>query len=177
MADFSGPRFEPGGLGRHHRLVGLMRSQGGRTYFARSASGAARCAWPTVECLAIAENGFAHLQAASAGRGRVERLSIHRQLRDAALCWRRARIASDDCRASRLADSGVPAGGRNRADLARHAATRPTLKILVTCTALYAPTVVGRRVEKHSNGMPPNLLAHYFYLWEPTVVRQAIETA
>ena len=25
--------------------------------------------------------------------------------------------------------------------------------------------------------MPPNLLAHYFYLWETTVVRQAIETA
>ena len=25
--------------------------------------------------------------------------------------------------------------------------------------------------------MPPNLLAHYPYLWEPTVVRQAIETA
>jgi hypothetical protein len=25
--------------------------------------------------------------------------------------------------------------------------------------------------------MPPNLLAHYFYLWEPTVVRQNIETA
>jgi len=25
--------------------------------------------------------------------------------------------------------------------------------------------------------MPPNLLAHYFYLWEPTVVQQAIETA
>ena len=34
----------------------------------------------------------------------------------------------------------------------------------------------GRGVEKHSNGMPPNLLAHYFYLWEPTVVWQAIET-
>jgi len=27
-------------------------------------------------------------------------------------------------------------------------------------------------VEKHSNGTPPNLLAHYFYLWEPAVVRQ-----
>src|ERR1700756_4080703 len=25
--------------------------------------------------------------------------------------------------------------------------------------------------------MPPNLLAHYFYLWETTVVWQAIETA
>jgi hypothetical protein len=25
--------------------------------------------------------------------------------------------------------------------------------------------------------MPPNLLAQYFYLWEPTVVWQAIETA
>src|SRR5215469_13025248 len=25
--------------------------------------------------------------------------------------------------------------------------------------------------------MPPNLLAHYFYLWELTAVRQAIETA
>jgi catalase len=25
--------------------------------------------------------------------------------------------------------------------------------------------------------MPPNLLAHYLYLWETTVVRQAIETA
>src|SRR5262252_295679 len=25
--------------------------------------------------------------------------------------------------------------------------------------------------------MPPNLLAHYPYLWEPTVVRQAIDTA
>src|SRR5215469_8753125 len=25
--------------------------------------------------------------------------------------------------------------------------------------------------------MPPNLLAHYPYLWEPTVVRQAVETA
>ena len=35
----------------------------------------------------------------------------------------------------------------------------------------------GRGVEKHSDGMPPNLLAHYFYLWEPTVVRQAIEPA
>ena len=35
----------------------------------------------------------------------------------------------------------------------------------------------GRGVEKDSNGMPPNLLAHYFYLWEPTVVRQTIETA
>jgi hypothetical protein len=33
------------------------------------------------------------------------------------------------------------------------------------------------RCAKHSNGMPPNLLAHYFYLWEPAVVRQAIETA
>ena len=35
----------------------------------------------------------------------------------------------------------------------------------------------GRGVKKHSDGMPSNLLAHYFYLWEPTVVRQAIETA
>src|SRR5262249_17734017 len=25
--------------------------------------------------------------------------------------------------------------------------------------------------------MPPNLLAHYPYLWEPTVVRQAVKTA
>jgi hypothetical protein len=25
--------------------------------------------------------------------------------------------------------------------------------------------------------MPPNLLAYYPYLWEPTVVRQAVETA
>ena len=30
----------------------------------------------------------------------------------------------------------------------------------------------GRGVEKHSNGMPPNLLAHYFYLWEPTVIHR-----
>jgi hypothetical protein len=27
------------------------------------------------------------------------------------------------------------------------------------------------------NGMPPNLLAHYLYLWELTAVRQAVETA
>ena len=26
-------------------------------------------------------------------------------------------------------------------------------------------------------GMPPNLLAHYCYLWKPTAVRQAVETA
>jgi len=31
--------------------------------------------------------------------------------------------------------------------------------------------------RSYSNGMPPNLLAHYCYLWEPTAVRQAIETA
>jgi hypothetical protein len=35
----------------------------------------------------------------------------------------------------------------------------------------------GRGVEKHSNGMPPNLLAHYCYLWKPTAVQQAVETA
>src|SRR5215471_3052915 len=35
----------------------------------------------------------------------------------------------------------------------------------------------GRGVKKHSNGMPPNLLAHYFYLWEPPAVQQAVETA
>jgi hypothetical protein len=27
------------------------------------------------------------------------------------------------------------------------------------------------------NAMPPNLLVHYPYLWEPSVVRQAVETA
>ena len=27
------------------------------------------------------------------------------------------------------------------------------------------------------NGMPPNLLAHYLYLWELTAVRQVLETA
>ena len=40
-----------------------------------------------------------------------------------------------------------------------------------------AGLAAGRGFEKHSHGMPPNLLAHYFYLWEPTVVRQTIETA
>jgi hypothetical protein len=35
----------------------------------------------------------------------------------------------------------------------------------------------GRGFEKYSHGMPPNLLAHYCYLWEPTAVRQAVETA
>src|SRR5499427_29306 len=37
--------------------------------------------------------------------------------------------------------------------------------------------VAGGRVGKHSKRNAPNLLAHYPYLWEPTVVRQAIETA
>ena len=35
----------------------------------------------------------------------------------------------------------------------------------------------GPRVREALHGMPPNLLAHYCYLWEPTAVRQAIETA
>jgi hypothetical protein len=35
--------------------------------------------------------------------------------------------------------------------------------------AWIAAVEAGRGVEKHSNGMPPNLLAHYFYLWKPTV--------
>ena len=35
----------------------------------------------------------------------------------------------------------------------------------------------GKRAVKRSNGKPPNLLADYLYLWETTVVRQAIETA
>src|SRR5215467_8772713 len=35
----------------------------------------------------------------------------------------------------------------------------------------------GGRVEKHSNGMPRICWHTIPYLWEPTVVRQAIETA
>jgi hypothetical protein len=31
--------------------------------------------------------------------------------------------------------------------------------------------------RKIVNGMRPNLLAHYLYLWELTAVRQAVETA
>src|SRR5215472_16721630 len=33
------------------------------------------------------------------------------------------------------------------------------------------------RPQNCRRNAPPNLLAHYPYLWEPTVVRQAIETA
>ena len=75
MADFSGPRFEPGGLGRHYTLVGLMRSQGRRTYFAPERLRGRTMRLADGRVLGIAENGFAHLRAASAGRGRVERPS------------------------------------------------------------------------------------------------------
>src|SRR6516225_9626074 len=46
---------------------------------------------------------------------------------------------------------------------------------------VYSPSRCRRvtrfRDRKIVNGMPPNLLAHYLYLGETTVVRQAIETA
>ena len=82
MADFSGPRFEPGGLGRHHRLVGLMRSQGGEHISRGALPGPHDAPGRQSSALAIAENDFAHLQAASAGRGRVERPTSARDWRE-----------------------------------------------------------------------------------------------
>ena len=46
---------------------------------------------------------------------------------------------------------------------------RTFVELLVPALTISRPQIV--------NGMPPNLLAHYPYLWEPTVARQAIETA
>jgi len=44
-----------------------------------------------------------------------------------------------------------------------------------------SPRVPGSRrsagSREHSDGMPPNLLVHYLYLWEIIAVRQAIEIA
>jgi hypothetical protein len=49
---------------------------------------------------------------------------------------------------------------------------------LFECHAAHDKDRVNRfRDRKIVNGRPPNLLAHYPYLWEPTVVQQAVETA
>ena len=69
------------------------------------------------------------------------------------------------------ADAGACRSGAVRAECDAVCAafsntTPPTIRTALT---------ISRR--KIVNGMPPNLLAHYCYLWEPTAVRQAIETA
>ena len=47
----------------------------------------------------------------------------------------------------------------------------------VECHAAHDKDCVNDSRPQIVNGMPPNLLAHYLYLWELTAVRQAVEPA
>ena len=51
------------------------------------------------------------------------------------------------------------------------------MRCLFECHAAHDKDCIKDRDRKIVNGMPPNLLAHYLYLWELTAVRQVLETA
>ena len=52
------------------------------------------------------------------------------------------------------------------------------MRCLFECHAAHDKDCINDfATAKIVNGMPPNLLAHYLYLWELTAVRQAVETA
>jgi|SRR6516165_3359984 hypothetical protein len=76
-------------------------------------------------------------------------------------------------RVAGVALSVATSGARVGFELAFASASHKSVAVAEDIASLNSNNCRKARVS----GMPPNLLAHYPYLWEPTVVRQAIETA